>query len=308
MSDPLEKNFGTTSEKAFHAKKELTEAAQPREMGLEELIGALSSQVGISYVTDHRGSSIELSKASTVMSDDAKKLKESNLSRATEEDAPAALVSNQEIANLTSSNIHASNSEMPLLVTNQILRERNTAISTRLRETAREYAEAWSEKEAEYEAKIEGLERRLYDQQEAVESAKAAASLIMEQNRSFTLSDDEVSLWFNTRARSWYEWAKEAAHRDSDLVREKYEEIHAHLQKFVVEQNGDIPGVLWKAKPKRLPYLLLHGMVANFICTEIFKNPFWILEALPPGDERGGIPTGMQQAVAELNEVLLQCE
>lgn len=219
-----------------------------------------------------------------------------------------ALISSQEIAKLIPSNIHASDGEISLLATNQILRERNITISTRLREITEEYAEAWSEKEAGYEAKIGSLERRLYEQQEAVESAKAAASMIMEQNRSHTLSDDEVSMWFNTRARSWYEWAKEAAHRDFDLVHEKYEEIRANLQKFVIEQDGDVPGALWKTKPKRLPYLLLHGMVANFICNETFKNPFWIVEALPLGDESGGMPTGMQQAVAELNEILLQCE
>ncbi|KAG6365979.1 hypothetical protein INS49_000155 [Diaporthe citri] len=249
-------------------------------MDLEELIGTLSSQVGISCDTDHRDSSFELSQSSTIKSDDARNLKRSDPS-------PDGIRRSK-------------------LATRSILRERNTAISTRLREIAQEYAEAWSEKEAEYGAKIGSLERRLYEQHETVESAKAAASLILEQNRSFTLSDDEVSRWLNTRARSWYEWAKEAAHRDFELVHEKYEEIHAHLKNFVVEQDGDIPEELWKTKPKRLPYPLLHGIVANFICTEIFKNPFWILDALPAGDESGGIPTGMQQAVAELNEVLLQ--
>lgn len=228
--------------------------------------------------------------------------------RASGEDAPAALVSNQEVADITSVNIDVSDREASLLATNQALRERNIALYTHLRETEQEYAEAWSSREAEYEAKIGSLERRLEEQQETVESAKAAASLIMEQNRSYALSDDEVTMWFNARARGWYEWAKEAAHREFDLIREKYEDIRAQSQIFVTEQNGDIPEELWRTKPKSIPYLLLHGMVSNFICTEIFKNPFWILGALPRESEGMDTSTSMQEAVAELNEALLQCE
>lgn len=218
------------------------------------------------------------------------------------------MVSNQEIANITSVNIDTADREAYLLATNQALRERNIALSAHLRETEQGYAEAWSSREAEHEAKIGSLERRLEEQQETVESAKAAASLIMEQNRSYALSDDEVTMWFNTRARGWYEWAKEAAHRDFDLIHEKYEDIRAQSQIFVGEQNGDIPEELWRTKPKSIPYLLLHGMVSNFMCTEIFKNPFWILGALPGKNEGIEASAGMQQAVAELNEALLQCE
>lgn len=166
-----------------------------------------------------------------------------------------------------------------------------------------------SRKERAYEARIADLERQVSDQHADVESAKAAASKLMGQNRSFAASDSDIVMWFDTRAKAWYEWAKDAAYPNvqhfKDLSQAEAEEVKPLLSQFIAFRDGDFPMDLLDSKPNRIVYVLLHGILANFIASEIFKRPLWILEALQIARTvRLSEPT-MTTSMTRLHEFLL---
>lgn len=153
-----------------------------------------------------------------------------------------------------------------------------------------------------YEEKIDVLERQLLQQSDDIESAKAAVASFMDQNRSFAASDSEIQSCSEARARGWYGWAKDNAHRNFSLVQglppEHAAELHTQCEEFARIENNQLPPRLLKHKISRVPYLLLHGLLANFICNEVFASPLWIVGACGFNDETD--PTVVQQSIAEL--------
>ncbi|KAF3770179.1 hypothetical protein M406DRAFT_320240 [Cryphonectria parasitica EP155] len=107
---------------------------------------------------------------------------------------------------------------------------------------------------------------------------------MMEQNRSFATSDSDIVQWFANRSSAWYGWAKDTAPGNKQQCfnrpEEEIQELMAQLKTFMVlAADGKTPAEL--DREKKLPYILLHGMLANFICAEIFANPFSILDSVP---------------------------
>ncbi|TPX16454.1 uncharacterized protein E0L32_003748 [Thyridium curvatum] len=180
------------------------------------------------------------------------------------------------------------------------------ALRAELSRVERRYTNDRRLMEKAYEEKIDGLQRQLLQQSDDIESAKTAVTTFMDQNRSFTASDSDIQSWFEARARGWYEWAKDNAHHNFSLIQslppEHAAELHQQCEEFARIENNEFPSCLLKHKISRVPYLLLHGLLANFICNEVFASPLWIVGACGFNDETD--PSVVQQSVAELYRTL----
>lgn len=127
------------------------------------------------------------------------------------------------------------------------------------------------------------LTDQLEEQKKNIVSAQSAAKTMLEQNRTFASSDSDVSHWFFLRSQTWYGWAKDYAKNSMNQVPEprsdEGRELLVQLEQFVKLQDGSLPTDL--LREKKLPYILLHGLLANFVCSEIFAKPFSILDSFP---------------------------
>ncbi|KAF5972517.1 hypothetical protein FCOIX_9311 [Fusarium coicis] len=125
---------------------------------------------------------------------------------------------------------------------------------------------------------IERLKREIETQKDTVRRAQEASQAMMEQSKSFASGDNEVEIWFRRRSDDWYEWARYFAHQDPSRLASVPCQAWNGLGEFVALQDGRLPGGL--ADDPKTPYLLLQGMLANFVCTHAFSTPWWIFDAL----------------------------
>ncbi|KAF5704860.1 hypothetical protein FGLOB1_8279 [Fusarium globosum] len=122
------------------------------------------------------------------------------------------------------------------------------------------------------------LKREIKAQKDTVRRAQDVSQAMMEQFKSFATGDNEVEFWFQSTSHGWYEWAREFAHQDPSKLAGVPGQAWNELTEFVVLQDGRLADGL-AADPK-MPYLLLQGMLANFICIHAFSTPWWIFDAL----------------------------
>jgi len=129
-----------------------------------------------------------------------------------------------------------------------------------------------------------------------------------------TLLDTDISAWFASSGNSWYEWAEDFAHmnpsRIAALSATQQHELCNGVKSFVrLTSDGKLPPELLSAgngasgsggsistpmtplfpgepsapsaRPSHTARLLLHGMLSNYVVTEILASPFWVFSALP---------------------------
>lgn len=101
------------------------------------------------------------------------------------------------------------------------------------------------------------------------------------------LSDDEIQRWFEVQETAWHSWAQDFAHRNparltTGLHPMQLQELSDTLCGFVqLTDEGKLPPDLWTGGADAAR-TLLHGMLVNFICAEVFATPFWVFNAISP--------------------------
>lgn len=135
----------------------------------------------------------------------------------------------------------------------------------------------WREELKKKDAKVRELEARL----KKIEGACAP-------RHEPLLSEEEISTWFDNKEVAWRHWANEFAHHDSTRLT-----TGLHPAQLSALCEG-VCGFVQLTDDGKLPHdlltggieaarTLLHGMVANFICSEAFTTPFWVFDATPLG-------------------------
>jgi len=137
--------------------------------------------------------------------------------------------------------------------------------------------------EREYNKLIEELEIQKAQLEVGVRGAQSAAKVMMEQNKTYAVSDSVVKNWFDGKSALWYTWARQFA-RDSQepmapIVTWPPTAIH-ELDKVVFTKNRNLPREFERMGNNKKAHLLLHGLLTNFICTEIFGSPWWVFKAM----------------------------
>ncbi|KAK4445309.1 hypothetical protein QBC34DRAFT_413304 [Podospora aff. communis PSN243] len=119
----------------------------------------------------------------------------------------------------------------------------------------------------------------------------SAAKAIINETKTFassasasSASNDDVKAWFSRQTQDWYDWAKDFSHRDpariEALLPSERREFLAAISPFVALEEGELPKeICGKGK---MSYVLLQALLADFVCKEAFKSPFWVLDAMQP--------------------------
>ncbi|CVL05380.1 uncharacterized protein FMAN_10771 [Fusarium mangiferae] len=168
---------------------------------------------------------------------------------------------------------------------NEALLNRIHDLESNIEQLNLKYAQELTNRERQYrrwesnlDGKIKRLENDKEAQEESIRRAQVAAQAMMEQCKTFASTDSEVEAWFKTNSDSWYDWAKSFAHKDPSNLTKLPGDAWNDPSVFVALQDGRLPVGL--AADQKLPYLLLQGMMTNFICSHAFGSPWWIFEAL----------------------------
>jgi len=132
--------------------------------------------------------------------------------------------------------------------------------------------------ELAYNAKITQLEHENARHEKNIVGAQSAAKEMMEQNKSFAVSDSDVRTWFTGHEGAWYDWVKDFVYRRADVVANLPAAAVKEFAGFVILENGQLPREL--LAETRAPYILLHGLLANFVCKEAFASPWWVFDAI----------------------------
>lgn len=145
------------------------------------------------------------------------------------------------------------------------------------------------------ECELAQLQAQNAEHKDKVELAHQAARAIMNKIRSFDTSDTDAEAWFQSRGQSWYTFSRTNAHPDTKtmldrLTQPDIPELCQALSDFVtLEGPGqELPDKL--LNQRGTPQLLLHALLANFICDKVIWSPFWFLEAIALDEGQFGLP------------------
>ncbi|KAH7027908.1 uncharacterized protein B0I36DRAFT_365041 [Microdochium trichocladiopsis] len=143
------------------------------------------------------------------------------------------------------------------------LRESNTAL-------------AWKERSLTVE--VVKLRSELSGQAEKLSAAQDAAKAIMEQSRTFAMSDDDIRMRLAAVAADWQDWVRQYAHRDVALIqslsRDDKTLLENSVSEFAILDTNCLQEVLFQgAQTKGTPGLFLQGMLASFMSATMFKSP-----------------------------------
>jgi hypothetical protein len=178
--------------------------------------------------------------------------------------------------------------ERDLLNDNQDLARRLASTQKRQETRRRQWKEELLNREKVFEARIKDLESRLARQEEEL------VRVALERTRETTgLSDHAIASWFATKASAWRGWAEDFAHQDPDRVRSglhplQLRELCEGVKPFVrLTDKGELPEGLLKTPAgndgAQTAQVLLQGMLAHFMSSEVFKSPFWVFDAISAG-------------------------
>ncbi|KAK3493608.1 hypothetical protein B0T13DRAFT_530870 [Neurospora crassa] len=127
------------------------------------------------------------------------------------------------------------------------------------------------------------LKAKIMRQEEQILDLAVANAQI--ENPSPGLTDKQITSWFAERDESWFSWAQNFASRDpnrlsSGLHPLQLYEVCDGVKTFVkLTDDFKLPNELL-VKGTDMIQAVLHGMLANFICTESLASPFWIFNAI----------------------------
>lgn len=167
--------------------------------------------------------------------------------------------------------------ERDLLAENQELLRQFNQLKQHHDVRRKQWRDQLRQREREYEARIAELEDHML--QLAIANPTKIAPV---------QSDKEIATWFSEQEALRRNWVQDYSHRDPNrlcggLHPVQLAEVCEGVKEFV-KLNED------KTLPEELPtnsiettQLLLQGMLADFICTEILASPFWVFSAIQAG-------------------------
>ncbi|KAK4200880.1 hypothetical protein QBC40DRAFT_224498 [Triangularia verruculosa] len=183
--------------------------------------------------------------------------------------------------------------ERELLAENQKLIRQVAALNHQLvvaveeLETAKQQQDAhnhhwhkvFTEKEDQHQKRIHEIGAQLIDLSSTHPDPKRFKPLV---------SDEEIAIWFMDQDAAWRAWARAYGHQDPNRLvdglhpaqlRELCEEVRGFVQLTNVEK---LPAAILHGG-KEATHTLLQAMLANFFCTEILGNPYWVFTAASVG-------------------------
>ena len=161
---------------------------------------------------------------------------------------------------------------------------------------------AWEEEvqmmESAFDDKLKELEHVATQQKDRLREMASSRSLTAQSSSASPplsrpppqpmhpdLTHTKINSWFRTRGNSWYEWADDYAYRDLDRIVNldmiQQRELCRGAKPFVrLTDEGKLPPEMLVDRRINTSQILLHGLLANFIATEIITSPRWIFAAL----------------------------
>jgi len=125
------------------------------------------------------------------------------------------------------------------------------------------------------------------------------------------LSNGKISAWFQKQEDVWDKWAVICSRRDPNRLLptawEQQRQLCNAVKGFVQLTNADeLPSDILQGGVDAVK-MLLHGMLANFVCSKIIASPFWLLEAAvsSPVATTGALKQGFTKLYHILSEGLL---
>ncbi|KAK4139019.1 hypothetical protein BT67DRAFT_30969 [Trichocladium antarcticum] len=173
--------------------------------------------------------------------------------------------------------------EQDLLYDNQELARRLTSNHKRHETRRRQWKEELLNREKVYEARIKDLESRLARQEEQL------MRISLDRSREMVLSDNNIVSWLLAKGNTWRAWAEDFAHCGQNLVQSglhpsQLRELCEGVKHFVqLTENGELPDILLNPASSdgvQTAQALLHGMLANFMTSEILGSPFWVFDVI----------------------------
>lgn len=167
--------------------------------------------------------------------------------------------------------------ERDLLAENQELLRQFNQLKQHHDVRRKQWRDQLRQREREYEARIHELEDHML--QLAIANPTRVAPI---------QTDKDIIHWFAEQEHARRVWSQDYAHRDANRLCEglhpvQLAELCEGVKEFV-KLNED------KTLPEELPtnssettQLLLQGMLADFISTEILASPFWVFTAISAG-------------------------
>ena len=138
---------------------------------------------------------------------------------------------------------------------------------------------------AHYERKVDSLQKQIKEQEQQIRWAQEGVAKMIQKSKVVALPDDKIQSKLERLSKNWDSWAKENVHDNVEeiqqLILSNEVQMYEALQGFIRFDNGRIPQKLFFGKkPRSAMKVILYAMLANFICYELFDNPFWVLDTL----------------------------
>ncbi|KXJ86325.1 hypothetical protein Micbo1qcDRAFT_180097 [Microdochium bolleyi] len=141
----------------------------------------------------------------------------------------------------------------------------------------RRKASDWANREHELSSRVTKLQHKIVGQEQKLHAAQDAAKSIMEESRSYAMSDDDIRMQLAAMAGDWKDWVRQFAHKDVGLLKTLHPADAAELQQsiagFAVTEGDWLQKNLFDGpRTKGTPGLLLQGMLATFISVNILAS------------------------------------
>ncbi|KAL0475899.1 hypothetical protein QR685DRAFT_62710 [Neurospora intermedia] len=167
--------------------------------------------------------------------------------------------------------------ERDLLAENQELLRQFNQLKQHHDVRRKQWRDQLRQREREYEARIHELEDHML--QLAIANPTRAAPI---------QTDKEIIHWFAEQEHARRVWTQDYAHRDANRLGEglhpvQLAELCEGVKEFVkLKEDKTLPEEL-PTNSSETTQLLLQGMLADFISTEILASPFWVFTAISAG-------------------------
>ena len=122
-------------------------------------------------------------------------------------------------------------------------------------------------------------------------------------------SDESISLQLAELGDAWQAWAQDFASHDigrlsTGLHLLQQIELCDAVKGFVkLTGKGQLPDEILQSGAEMVQ-IILHAMLANFICTEALASPFWVFNAISSNDGTNGYGGSANQDVPPLTAVM----
>jgi len=202
--------------------------------------------------------------------------------------------------------------ERELMADNQDLMRQYATLKQHHDVRRKQWREDFRLREKTFEAQINQLKQQIAKQQEQL------AIMAATHTKKVTpmISDEEIASWLSDNSIAWHSWAQEFASDDPNRLTRglhpaQLSELCEGSKSFVkLTDDNKLPDDLLANGSETVP-ALLHGMLANFICTETLASPFWVFNALSTNTvespsiqmPRTVSPAGFRMDLAKYNDV-----